>query len=98
MMVSTAPIAKAFCGMFAALTLGAFHSEALGQPAGDSANGPVLRLLNWTDYMDPAILDAFAHETGVRVEERYFENDLARETGNNVREPLNRRVEITLGN
>ncbi len=61
------------------LTICAVHPEAWGQTASDNTDGTVLRLLNWSEYMDPDLLDAFQQETGIRVEELYFENDLARD-------------------
>jgi len=33
----------------------------------------VLRFYNWTDYIDPAVLDDFTKETGIRVEYTTFE-------------------------
>ncbi len=61
------------------LMICAIHPEAWGQTAPDNADGAVLRLLNWSEYMDPELLDAFEQETGVTVEELYFENDLVRD-------------------
>ena len=38
-------------------------------------SGGKLVFLNWPDYMDPAVLEAFTKETGIAVQEVYFESD-----------------------
>ena len=38
-------------------------------------NPVTLTLYNWTDYMDPAILEGFYKEYGVKVKEIYYETD-----------------------
>ena len=38
-------------------------------------SGGKLVFLNWPDYMDPAVLEAFTQETGIAVQEVYFESD-----------------------
>lgn len=51
---------------------------ALAQEAGGAA-GQSLTLFTWYDYMDPALIDRFAVETGIRVEEVNFESPDERE-------------------
>ncbi|PRY73484.1 ABC transporter substrate-binding protein [Halomonas ventosae] len=34
-----------------------------------------LRLFNWSDYMDPAIIDAFETETGIEVVQNYYNSN-----------------------
>ena len=38
-----------------------------------------LLFLNWSDYMDPQILEEFEQRTGVTVKQTYFESDAARD-------------------
>jgi len=38
-----------------------------------------LLFLNWSDYMDPQILEEFKQRTGVTVKQTYFESDAARD-------------------
>lgn len=38
-----------------------------------------LSFLNWADYMDPEILQAFQQRTGITVKETYFDSDTARD-------------------
>ena len=38
-----------------------------------------LLFLNWSDYMDPQILEEFKQRTGVAVKQTYFESDAARD-------------------
>ncbi len=50
---------RAFFGVFVALFL------ALGGPA--RAEEHVLNVYNWTDYIDPAVIEQFTRETGIKV-------------------------------
>ena len=43
------------------------------------AEQPVLRILNWEDYLDPEIAADFGRQQGVRVEETYFDSDTERD-------------------
>ncbi|WP_417518888.1 polyamine ABC transporter substrate-binding protein [Marinobacter sp.] len=44
------------------------------------AAGPTeLVFLNWSDYMDPEILEEFRQRTGIAVKQTYFETDAARD-------------------
>lgn len=38
-----------------------------------------ISLLNWADYMDPEILQAFKQKTGITVKETYFDSDAGRD-------------------
>ena len=78
-MFGTSHFSQFRLGLSIALMVGVTHHQAWGQTAEEDAGGPVLRLLNWSEYMDPDLLHAFEQETGITVEELYFENDLARD-------------------
>ena len=43
------------------------------------ANGRELTFLNWSDYMDPEILEEFRQRTGITVKQSYFDSDSARD-------------------
>ncbi len=43
------------------------------------AEQPVLRILNWEDYLDPELAAEFGEKYGVRVEETYFASDAERD-------------------
>ena len=47
----------------------------LAAPAGAASKPPELVLLNWSEYMDPEVLQAFEREHGVRVREVYYDGD-----------------------
>ena len=55
--------------IFAALFL-LFGSMAAGhaQGAGAAAGGRLVNFYNWTDYIDPAVLERFTAETGIKVQ------------------------------
>ncbi len=44
-----------------------------------AADQPVLRILNWEDYLDPELAAEFGRKHHVRVEETYFESDTERD-------------------
>jgi spermidine/putrescine transport system substrate-binding protein len=44
-----------------------------------AAERPVLRILNWEDYLDPELAAEFAAKHGVRIEETHFESDTERD-------------------
>jgi spermidine/putrescine transport system substrate-binding protein len=44
-----------------------------------AAERPVLRILGWEDYLDPAVLAEFGRRHGVKVEETYFNSDIERD-------------------
>jgi spermidine/putrescine transport system substrate-binding protein len=44
-----------------------------------AAEQPVLRILNWDEYLDPAVLAEFGRRHGVKVEETYFDSDSERD-------------------
>ncbi len=44
-------------------------------PVGAASKPPELVLLNWSEYMDPEVLQEFEREHGVRVREVYFDGD-----------------------
>jgi putrescine transport system substrate-binding protein len=45
----------------------ALLSAALALPLAAAAQEQVVRIYNWSDYIDPAILEDFTRETGIRV-------------------------------
>ncbi len=53
-----------------------FLFVGLPSPAAASAE---LVFLNWSDYMDPEILEEFRKRTGIRVKQTYFDADTARD-------------------
>jgi spermidine/putrescine transport system substrate-binding protein len=44
-----------------------------------AAEQPVLRILNWEDYLDPELAAEFGAKHNVRVEETYFASDMERD-------------------
>jgi len=55
-------------GAMAILGLAACEAEKAGTVAGKEATGPQeVRVYNWSDYMDKALLDEFTRETGIKV-------------------------------
>ena len=44
-----------------------------------AAERPVLRILNWQEYLDPEVMAEFGRRHGVRVEETYFDSDSERD-------------------
>ncbi len=59
--------------MFArAMTMAIFVLLVLSQPA--HAETPVVNVYNWTDYIDPAMLDRFQKETGITVHYDVFDS------------------------
>jgi spermidine/putrescine transport system substrate-binding protein len=44
-----------------------------------AAERPVLRILNWEEYLDPEVAAEFGRRHGVRVEETLFESDMERD-------------------
>lgn len=65
---------KQTCAAFAALTL-----AACGQ-GGGGTDTKTLRIYNWSDYIDPAILEAFTQETGIRIVYDTFDSNEILET------------------
>ena len=43
------------------------------------ADGQVLKILTWAEYMDPEIVKAFEEKTGVKIKFQYFETDRDRD-------------------
>jgi len=65
-------------GIAAALAL-----AACSQPGGKSGGGAAsteLRIYNWTDYIDPALLTEFTKETGIKVTYDTFDSNEVLET------------------
>lgn len=58
----------------AALTLAACGGQ------GGGSDGKTLRIYNWSDYIDPAILTAFTEETGIRIVYDTFDSNEILET------------------
>jgi putrescine transport system substrate-binding protein len=70
-------------GVAAALAAAVFGLALLAQPAfaqAPPASGPVVNVYNWTDYIDPSVLDAFTRETGIRVVYDMYDNNEIVET------------------
>jgi putrescine transport system substrate-binding protein len=67
---------KAALGVLAALAVAACG----GKDAGQAAGGGELRIYNWSDYIDPALLEAFTKETGIKVRYDTFDSNEVLET------------------
>jgi putrescine transport system substrate-binding protein len=70
-------------GVAAALAAAVLGLALLAQPAfaqAPPASGPVVNVYNWTDYIDPSVLDAFTRETGIRVVYDMYDNNEIVET------------------
>jgi putrescine transport system substrate-binding protein len=66
---------RAFVLAFGALALsGAFTERA------DAQVGSVVNVYNWSDYIDPTVLEEFSKETGIRVRYDTFESNDTLET------------------
>lgn len=83
---------KQTCAALAALTL-----AACGQ--GGASDAKTLRIYNWSDYIDPAILEAFTKETGIRIVYDTFDSNeiletkvLQGDTGYDIVTPSNHNV------
>lgn len=66
---------KTALGVAAALTL-----AACGQSGGGAAKDQTLKIYNWSDYIDPAILADFTKETGIKVTYDTFDSNEILET------------------
>jgi putrescine transport system substrate-binding protein len=62
-------------GLAASLTL-----AACGQSGGGAAKDQTLKIYNWSDYIDPAILADFTKETGIKVTYDTFDSNEILET------------------
>ncbi|HEY8572449.1 polyamine ABC transporter substrate-binding protein [Phenylobacterium sp.] len=64
--------------------LGALAAAALlaacGAGSDKAAGGGELRIYNWSDYIDPALLEAFTKETGIKVRYDTFDSNEVLET------------------
>ena len=63
-------------GILAVLILAGCGREA----AAPAAGGGELRIYNWSDYIDPALLEAFTKETGIKVRYDTFDSNEVLET------------------
>src|ERR1044071_3952606 len=61
-----------------ALFLAAFFAAAIIAPA--SAQERVVNVYNWSDYIDPQVLEAFTKETGIKVRYDTFDSNETLET------------------
>jgi spermidine/putrescine transport system substrate-binding protein len=52
-----------------------FSSLSLAADSGHPSKNQELILLNWSEYLDPELLEKFEQQYGVRVREVYFESD-----------------------
>lgn len=64
--------------MAAAVALAACSPSGGGKPAAGKAG--VLRIYNWSDYIDPALLERFTRETGIKVVYDTFDSNEVLET------------------
>jgi len=64
---------------FAVATLVSLTFAAAGTPANAQAKH-VVNFYNWSDYIDPAVLDAFTKETGIKVRYDTFDSNDTLET------------------
>lgn len=73
---------KAFKGvsMRVAIYLAAGFIAACGLPLQSTAKDRVVHIYNWSDHIDPAILDDFTNETGIAVVYDVFDDNRALET------------------
>ena len=68
-------------GWWKALGLGALLALAACSPKGDAPKaGGTLRIYNWSDYIDPALLKQFTRETGIKVTYDTFDSNEVLET------------------
>ena len=49
--------------------------EAAGTPAAASTEEKVVNVYNWSDYIDPAMLEEFTRQTGIKVNYDVFDNN-----------------------
>jgi spermidine/putrescine-binding protein len=65
----------------AATSAGASTAAALaGKPAVDNGEEKVLNVYNWSDYIDPTVLEEFTRETGIKVNYDVFDSNEMLET------------------
>jgi putrescine transport system substrate-binding protein len=65
-------------GLAAAMALAACSPKSADKAA--STEGGVLRIYNWSDYIDPALLTQFTKETGIKVTYDTFDSNEVLET------------------
>jgi putrescine transport system substrate-binding protein len=63
-----------WCALGATVLLALAGCEGADKPAGE------LRIYNWSDYIDPALLEAFTRETGIKVRYDTFDSNEVLET------------------
>lgn len=54
--------------------------ERTGSGEGREGEPPVLNVYNWSDYIDPSVIEAFTEETGIRVTYDVFDSNEILET------------------
>ena len=69
-MTGTSPFLRAAAAVCALL---------LCAPAADADGERSIVLLNWSDYIDQALIDEFSAETGIGIEQVYYANDTDRD-------------------
>jgi putrescine transport system substrate-binding protein len=52
----------------------------VGKPATDNGEEKVLNVYNWSDYVDPTVLEEFTRETGIKVNYDVFDSNEVLET------------------
>jgi putrescine transport system substrate-binding protein len=72
------PLLKRVGGCLAALVLALMFLAASG--AGRAADEKIVNFYNWSDYIDPTVLETFTRETGVRVRYDTFDSNDTLET------------------
>ena len=58
-----------------ALLLSACGSKEPAKPAVPAAEEKVLNVYNWVDYIEPALVDEFTKETGIKVNYDVFDSN-----------------------
>src|ERR1044071_7116219 len=66
-------------GLIAALALASCSPKG-GGTAKPVTGGGTLRIYNWSDYIDPALLEEFTKETGIKVRYDTFDSNEVLET------------------
>jgi putrescine transport system substrate-binding protein len=63
-----------------AATFSAFSALVASVPAAAQTGERIVNVYNWTDYIDPAVIEAFTQETGIRVRYDTFDSNDTLET------------------
>jgi len=77
------PVLNAACAALLAIAALAGCNRQSGEPAADAAPAAeekVLNVYNWSDYIDPAVIEGFQKETGIAVRYDVFDSNEVLET------------------